>query len=62
MAVVDYFHGANAYGWSPRWGYDGFQSIAYGGAARTLYSWKSFDAQAQLRGAFETGSSATRLL
>ncbi len=56
MAVVDYFRGANAYGWSPGWGYDGFQSIVYGGAARTLYSWKSFDVQAQLRGAFETGS------
>jgi iron complex outermembrane receptor protein len=56
MAVVDYFHAATTFGWSPGWGYDGFHSILYGGAARTLNLSTSFDAQAQLRGEFDTGS------
>lgn len=53
--LVDYSGGARAAGWLTDWRFDGVRSIIFGNGARTHGFWRNFDAQASVKGRFETG-------
>jgi iron complex outermembrane recepter protein len=53
--VIDYYSGFGASGWLTAWQFDGVRSISLGNGARTHEFLKNFDAQASLKGRFETG-------